>query len=371
MKISNIISTLEKWAPPALQEGYDNSGLLVGDSNAEIERALISLDVTDGVLEEAIANNCGLIITHHPIIFGGLKKLTGRNYAERLVIKAIKNDVALYAIHTNLDNISTGVNYKIAEVLGLVNCKILQPKKETLKKLVTYVPDINLENGTPVQDVVRNAIWQAGAGHIGNYSACSFNTKGVGSYHPKEGANPFIGVVGKTEFTPEIKIEVIFPTWLEGKIIFALKNAHPYEEVAYEVYSLENENQEIGAGMIGELGEEMDAMEFLKSIKQKMKTDSVKFTEITTRKIKRVALCGGSGSFLLPYAMAVGADVFISSDFKYHQFFDAEGKIIIADIGHYETEQFTIEILYDKLKENFPNFAVLKTKVDTNPVKYI
>lgn len=364
MLIKEVIAHLESLAPKGYQESYDNSGLLVGSQNAELKNVLVSLDVTEEVVEEAIAKNCQLIISHHPIIFSGLKSLTGKNYVERTILKAIKNDVALYAIHTNLDNVVGGVNAKIAEVLGIQNCKILAPKKGLLKKLVCFVP-------LDYKESVLKAMFDAGAGHIGNYSETSFQLKGQGTFKGNEHAKPHVGEKEIRHYEDEYRLEVIVPAIATNSVVGAMMEAHPYEEVAYDIYSLDNSSPQIGSGMIGELEKEIDAMQFLDHIKTKMKADSLRYTAITQKKIKRIAWCGGSGSFLLTQAIAAGADLFMSSDFKYHQFFDADNQIIIADIGHYENEQYTIDLIASELKKKFSSFAVLLTEINTNPINYL
>lgn len=371
MLVNEITLYLESWAPLALQEGYDNSGLLVGNAGQEVEKALITLDITEEVLKEAAENHCRLIIAHHPIIFGSLKKINGNNSVERIVMAAIKNDIALYAIHTNLDNVISGVNRKIAEKLGIKDGKILDMKKGILRKLVTFCPNTLLEDGTPAPVAVRNALWEAGAGLLGNYDRCSFNLEGIGTFRALDGADPYIGDEGELVKQDEVRIEVIFPIYRQNDVIKKLWETHPYEEVAYDIFSLENEFQETGAGLIGELEEEMEEMDFLQLVKKNMQSACVRYSPLTNKKIKRVAVCGGSGSFLLKQAIAKKADAFVTADYKYHQFFDAEGKILIADIGHYESEQYTIDLIYDKIREKFPKFALLKSRINTNPVNYL
>jgi dinuclear metal center YbgI/SA1388 family protein len=363
MKIKEIIDCLETCAPLSLQESYDNCGLLTGNVEHEVTGALLSLDCTEPVIDEAISNKCNMIIAHHPIIFSDLKKLNGKNYIERTVIKAIKNDIAIYAIHTNLDNVIQGVNAKIAEKLGLQQLQILSPKKQLLRKLITFCPEKQAEK-------VRNAIFEAGAGNIGNYSECSFSSKGTGTFKGNESSNPALGERGKIEFADEIKIEVLLPAFLENTVISAMKAAHPYEEVAYDVIPLENRWQETGSGMFGILTEEMEETAFLQHVKKNLKTNMIRHTRLLGKAVKKVAVCGGSGSFLLHNAIHAGADCFITADFKYHQFFDADGNIVIADIGHYESEQFTPELIYGLLSQKFPTFAPLFSKVNTNPVNY-
>ncbi|MGG5901954.1 Nif3-like dinuclear metal center hexameric protein [Sphingobacterium daejeonense] len=363
MRIKEIIKYLEEIAPLNYQESYDNSGLIVGDPEQEVHKALISLDCTEAVVDDAIAKGCNLIISHHPIVFSGLKKFTGKNYVERVVIKAIKNNIALYAIHTNLDNVLGGVSSKMADMLNLNSQAVLRPKTGLLKKLVVYVPRTHVEE-------VRQAIFDAGAGAIGDYDQCSYNTAGYGTFRPLEGANPAIGTVGDQERVEETKIEVIFPAQSERKILVSMLSAHPYEEVAYQVVGLDNPFLYVGSGIIGNLENPMDEMEFLAYLKDKMKLNVIRHTKTLGKKISRVAVCGGAGGFLLGDAKRSGADIFITADYKYHEFFDAEGEIIIADIGHFESEQFTQELLLDIIQKKFANFAVLLTEIDTNPIKY-
>lgn len=363
MKIQEVLTYLESIAPRAYQESYDNSGLLTGDAQATLKSALITLDCTEAVVEEAIAKNCNLIISHHPIIFKGLKKLTGSNYIERTIIKALKNDIAIYAIHTNLDNVHTGVNKKIAEKLGLINLQILSPKKATLSKLTTFIP-------TEHADKVLNSLYEAGAGQIGNYTNCSFQVAGTGTFKPNEIARPHTGEAGKHELTEEVRAEVIFPSHLEKQILSALRIHHPYEEVAYYLTSLSNDNQEVGSGMVGELEEAMEPIDFLKRLKNSMSLTVIRHTTLSTKKVKKVAVCGGSGSFLLPDAIKIGADFFVTADFKYHEFFDAEGRLTIADIGHYESEVYTKDLLGELLTKKFPTFAINFSTTITNPISY-
>jgi dinuclear metal center YbgI/SA1388 family protein len=363
MKIAAIINLLESIAPPSLQESYDNAGLLTGNAGWTCTGALCTLDATEEVINEAIQRGCNLVVAHHPIIFGGLKKITGRNYVEKTIITAIKNDIAIYAIHTNLDNIIDGVNGMIADKLGLVNRKILSPKEATLKKLFTFVPVEQVEQ-------VRAALFEAGGGYIGNYSECSFGTEGTGTFKGEEGTNPFVGQPGERHYEKELKIEVIFPAYLQTALIRALRTAHPYEEVAYDVVELANTHPGIGSGLVGELPEAMPETAFLQQLKQTFNLSLIRHTALLRRPVKKVALCGGAGSFLVSKALAAGADIYITADMKYHEFFDANGRLIIADIGHFESEQFTIDLLAGVLQEKFPTFAVLKTALKTNPVHY-
>lgn len=363
MKISEVIGLLNQWAPPAYQESYDNSRLITGDPRSEVKGILITLDCTEAVVTEAIRKGCNLIVAHHPIVFKGLKSLTGKNYVERTVIQAIKNDIAIFSIHTNLDNVHTGVNHKIAEKIGLKDCQILAPKSQLLTKLTTFAPVSDTEK-------VLEAMHQAGAGQIGNYDQCSFSVTGTGRFRANESANPHVGNKGEVHQEAENRIEVILPSHLQNKILRALKQAHPYEEVAYYLSELSNSNQEVGSGMVGYLESPMNSTDFLQHLKDQFNLSVIRHTAIHQDQIQKVALCGGSGSFLLGAARASGADIYITGDFKYHEFFDAEDQIIIADIGHYESEVFTKELIYGFLKEKIANIALNFSEENTNPVKY-
>ena len=365
MKLKEITDCIEAYSPLAYQESYDNAGLICGNHNMDITSALICLDSTEAVIDEAIANGCNLVIAHHPIVFSGLKKFNGKNYVERVIIKAIQNNIAIYAAHTNLDNVHNGVNSKIAEKLGLINCKVLVPSRNaTLKKLITFCPEENAEE-------IRTALFNAAAGHISNYTECSFNTAGIGTFRAGEGSNPFVGKKGERHREKEMKIETIYPQHIESQLLIALFKVHPYEEVAYDLLPITNSHNQIGAGLIGELPVETGEMDFLSGLKKIMKVDCLRYTALRDKKLKTVAVCGGSGSFLLADAIKSGADIFVTADFKYHQFFDAENRIVIADIGHYESEQFTSDLFYEILKKKFSTFAFVISKINTNPIKYL
>lgn len=363
MQIYQLTKILEQFAPTTYQESYDNAGLITGNPQSDITGVLVTLDSTEAIIDEAIALGCNVVVAHHPIVFKGLRQLTGKNYVERTVIKAIKNDIALYAIHTNLDNVAGGVNFKIAEVLGLENVRILAPKPQTLMKLTTFAPIADAEK-------ILTALGKAGAGQIGAYKNCSFTTEGVGKFLPTDQASPHIGEVGKLESVHESRIEVILPTHLQASVLRALREAHSYEEVAYYLHTLENTNQEIGSGAIGNLPTAIQDIDFLPYLKQKMNLACIRHTPLLGRQVRTVALCGGTGSFLLNNAVRQGADVFISADFKYHEFFDADGRIVIADIGHYESEVSTNTLLADYLKTHFPDLPIHLTTINTNPIQY-
>lgn len=363
MQLNALIRALETWAPTALQESYDNSGLLTGHPELEITGVLVSLDVTEAILDEAKTRGCNVIVSHHPIVFSGLKRLTGKTAVERIIIRAIREGIALYAIHTNLDNVAHGVNQAIAARLGLESCRILSPMQGRIRQLVTYVP-------TAQADVVRSALFDAGAGRIGNYSECSFSLPGTGSFKPESGAQPTIGQTGLRHLESEERIELLYPDWLERAVLQALRSSHPYEEIAYQTWTISNHHQEIGAGMLGKLPAPVKSLAFLDSLKSTMKAAVIRHTALVKDTVEHIAVCGGSGSFLLPTAIAAGADLFLTADFKYHQFFEADDKLIVADIGHFETEQFTIDLLTDFLRGKFTTFAVRATELNTNPVHY-
>ncbi len=364
MTIKDITNLIEEKAPIALQESYDNAGLIVGNASTEIRGVLVCIDVTEEVIDEAIQANLNLIISHHPLIFRGLKQITGKNEEQRCVIKAIKNDVAIYAAHTNIDNVLNGVNGKIAEKLGLTNIKILAPKENSLVKLITYVP-------VGKADELRKALFNAGAGNIGNYDECSFNSEGYGTFKAGLQANPYVGEISTQHKEPEIRLEVILPKYLINKVLQALTLSHPYEEPAYDIIPLLNEWKNVGAGIVGELEKPTNEMEFLLQLKNTFNLNTLKYTSLLNNKIKTVAVCGGSGSEFLKDAIRANADVFISGDFKYHEYFEAKNQILIADIGHFESEQFTKDIFYEIITKKIPKFAVQISKVKTNPIKYL
>lgn len=363
MKIKDILAIIEEVAPLRLQESYDNSGLLVGDGQAEVERVLICIDITEAVVQEAIDRGCGLVLSHHPIIFHGLKRLTPATYVERTVLLAIRNNIALAAMHTNLDNSNLGVNKRIADKLGIVATQILDAKAGILNKLITFVPESHA-------DAVRKAMFEAGGGHIGNYSSCSYNINGLGTFKANNEARPFVGTAEELHFEPEQRIEMVVPNYLIHQVTKAMKTVHPYEEVAYDVIELHNNWSNAGAGMIGLLPKPMDEIEFLEHLRQVFRVPVIRHSPFLHRKIEKVAFCGGSGAFLLPQAKSAGADAFITADIKYHQFFDPDGALLMVDAGHFETEQFTKELMADILRKKNANFAVLFSDVNTNAVRY-
>ena len=364
MQIRSIILELEQIAPPTLQESYDNSGLLTGSLDWNCTGILLTLDITENTIEEAKLKGCNLVIAHHPIIFKGLKKITQTgNYVERTLIKAIKSDIAIYAIHTNLDNVLHGVNKMIADRLELSARKVLAPKENLLKKLVFFVPPTHAE-------IVRNAIFEAGGGRLGNYAECSFTHAGTGTFKPLDGAQPFSGTTNVRSSEPEERVEIQYPRWLEDVVVKAMKASHPYEEVAYDLLPVNNVADQYGSGLVGNLNEPLSEIEFLGLLKESFGLKVIRHSALIGKKIQKVAVCGGAGSFLTKNAIREKADAFITADLKYHEFFDAENRLLLTDIGHWESEQFTTELLFQHLIEKFPTFAVLKSGENTNPVHY-
>jgi len=363
MQIKELVNFLERYFPTALQEDYDNSGFQLGDGEEELKGVLACVDVTEDVIDEALKKDANFILSHHPVIFSGLKSLTGKNYVERIVIKALQNNIAIYSAHTNLDNSGKGVNIKLAEKLELKDLQILRPMEDQLVKLVFFVPHENANK-------VRDAVFEAGAGQIGDYDSCSYNLKGQGTFRAGEGTNPYVGEKGKLHFEDETRVETVFPKHKTNQVLKALFNSHPYEEVAYDLYPINNSYTEEGAGVLGSFSKGMNESDFLNFLKNSLETDCIRHTKFLQKNVKKIAIGGGSSGFLLDDAKKAGADAFISADFKYHHFFDADNAILIADIGHYESEKVTKEIFYEVLTENFHNFAVHFSKINTNPINY-
>jgi dinuclear metal center YbgI/SA1388 family protein len=364
MKIKDILLILEEMAPLAYAEDFDNVGLLVGNPESDATGILVCHDALESIIDEAITKNCNLVVCFHPILFSGLKKITGTTYVERAIIKAIKNDIAIYAVHTALDNHPEGVNKIFCDALGLKNTKILIPKENYIRKLVTYTIPENAEE-------VRNALFNAGAGSIGNYDNCSFNSKGIGTYMGNEHSNPEIGERFEFVQGDEIKIEVTFEKHLETKILKALFQSHTYEEVAYEIYDLKNRHQNIGLGMIGELEVPMNEKEFLVWVKDTMQTEGIRHSQLLQKPIQKIAVLGGAGSFAIKNAIQAGADAFLTADLKYHQFYEAENQLLLVDIGHFESERYTKNYIVDFLRKKILNFAIIFSEENTNPVKYL
>ncbi len=363
MLVKDILNCITEVAPLQWQESYDNAGLQVGDLGAEVHKALVCLDITEEVVDEAVAKSCDVIISHHPLIFKGLKHLTPKTYIERAVMKAVKHDIAMISMHTNLDNSFIGVNRVLAERLGLKDLHILQPLEDQLRKLVVYVPFSAAEG-------VRSAMFQAGAGCIGNYDSCSFNTHGKGSFRAGEAAHPYVGEIGKVHLEDEVRIETVVPKHALGQVVAAMKKEHPYEEVAYDVFALENEFTQAGAGMVGVFDNAMEEADFLALVTETIGSPCLRHSSLTGHKIQKVALCGGSGSPFLADALCCGADAYLTADIKYHDFFVPEGRLLLVDGGHFETEQFTKVLICDLIQKKFPKFAAEIAETKTNSVHY-
>ncbi|HSV88975.1 MAG TPA: Nif3-like dinuclear metal center hexameric protein [Bacteroidales bacterium] len=363
MKIQDLLLAIELEVPNSLQEPFDNCGLQIGSPLKDVKKGLVCIDVTPQVINEAEKKGCDLIISHHPVLFKGLKKICGQNAVERVVADAIKKEIAIISLHTNLDNIHHGVNEKLGEVLGLKNLKILQPQKGLLRKLVTFCPGSHATQ-------IREALFEAGAGQIGEYDSCSFNLEGTGTFRAGKSANPFVGKPEEMHYEPEVRIETIVPSYRLPVVLEAMFKSHPYEEVAYDIYPLENNFNQAGSGMIGEFDVPLPEIDFLDHIKKQLKIPCLRHTGLLDIDIKKVAFCGGSGAFLLEKAVEKGAQAFITGDIKFHQFFEAEGRILLIDAGHYETEQVTKELLYEIVNKKFSKFALLISEVNTNPVNY-
>jgi dinuclear metal center YbgI/SA1388 family protein len=367
--VREILNALDQWAPRSLQASYDNSGHLVGLPNAEVTKAIVALDCTEALIGEAVEVGAQAVIVHHPIIFKGLKRLTGSGPIERTVMAALKHDIAILAIHTNLDHVHTGVSQHLAQCIGVdpATLQILQPMRDQLYSLTFYTPEDHA-------DAVETAVFAAGAGHVGNYDECAFRTEGEGSFRPLAGSNPFSGTLGEQHRVAERRTEVVVPKWRLAAVQAAMQAAHPYEEVAHNIVALANAHQQVGAGMVGNLPEPMELMAFLDQAKSALSAPLIRHTAPTGRPIRRVAVCGGSGSFLLEDAVASGADLYLTADFKYHEFQEADGRIVIADVGHFESEWRTGEIitsyLTEHFKDKFPNFAVHLARENHNPVHY-
>jgi dinuclear metal center YbgI/SA1388 family protein len=363
MIVSELIRHIEQLAPPSLQEAYDNAGLIYGNPAMELTGILIALDATEAVIEEAIRKNCNLVVTHHPIVFSGLKRFNEQHYVDRALVKAIRHEIALYACHTNLDNTLHGVNGAIAAAFELQQVTVLAPKPGQLLQLSVYVPNTHIEQ-------VKSALFEAGAGTLGNYKQCSFSALGLGSFTPTAGAQPHIGTLGIATTVEETKLELVFPVWTQSKVIQALHQAHPYETPAYNLFTIQNLNPEIGSGVVGYLPQGLSESDWLAKVAKTCKVPVVRHSPLLGKQIEKIAICGGAGSFLIKQALALGADALLTADLKYHEFFEANDQILLTDPGHFESEHFTIDLLYTIIQEKFPTFAVLKSSIQTNPVHY-
>jgi len=363
MTCGEIIKILETWAPREISLERDNPGLQVGSGKNIVKNILLSLELTMDVINESIAKECNLIITHHPLIFHPVKSLDfQRDKNSMLIEKLIKNDLTLFSAHTNLDFTKNGVSFELAKMLGLKGIDFLVNLSANQYKISVFVPGDHVEE-------VADAIFNAGGGIIGEYSRCSFRTGGTGTFFGSNKTTPFLGEKGKQEQVSEIKLEAIADSWKLGGIISAVINAHPYEEPAYDIYPLKNKNINYGMGAVGELDKQLGREEFLKYVSEKLKAKCLKYTSGKSESIKKIAVCGGAGTELLKEAVQSGADAFVTADVKYHTFHDAQGKILLVDAGHYETEIHVLNQIEKELStaaEN--NFKIFKYSGSTNPV---
>ncbi len=367
MTVGKFQHLLEEWIPPATAWKGDNSGLQVGRTSAEISNILLALDVTLDVAREATARNANLIVTHHPLLFHPLRSLTEKSRAGEIALHLAERKINLYAAHTNLDQVLDGVSFVMATLLGLENIRTLSPLPGTLVKLAVFVPASHLEK-------VAAAMHAAGGGRFTNYQECSFRSEGIGTFKGMEGAKPFIGTKGVLERTPEVKLEMLVETWDLDAAMAAMFREHPYEEVAYDVYPLNNESSEFGLGAVGELPSPLPRGRFLALVKKAFGTPMLRYTGKTTKSVRKVAVCGGAGSELLPIAIRKGSDAFITADVKYHGFQDAERNLLLIDAGHFETEHPILRTLALRVKEivrrEKATSKVFITTKNTNPVSY-
>ena len=364
ISVKDICSCIEEFAPLSFQESWDNCGLLVGNPEQTVDKVLLTVDVTEAVVAEAVDVQARMIVSHHPLMVSGIRQLTGSTDAQRAIALAIRNEIAIYAAHTNLDSAPGGVSYRMAAKLGLSDLQALSPQEAGLQKLVTFIP-------VSCFDKVRQAIFDAGAGHTGNYDSCGYSVEGKGTFRALQGAHPFVGQHGTLHTEPEIRFEMVFPSRLNRQVVDALVESHPYEEPAYGIYALQNTDTRVGLGLVGILPNPVSELHFLSRLKEIFSAPVIRHTKLKGKEIQKVALCGGSGSSLLPNAIRSKADVYVAADFKYHQFADAEQDILVADIGHFESEQFAKEIFHEVIIKKFPNFAVHFSKVITNPINYL
>lgn len=363
MRAGEIVDIIESFAPSGIQEEWDNSGMITGDPETEVNAALICLDITEKVMDEAMELGCNMIISHHPLVFSGLKKFSGTDPVSRMVRRAIRDKLVIFSAHTNLDQVPGGISGAMADRIGLKEKKILVPRQGDLVKLTTFIPEGHFS-------IVSESVFQAGAGHIGNYDSCGFSVSGSGSFRAGQGADPYAGKVGELHHEAEKRFETIFPKHLGKRVISALIKAHPYEEVAYDLYPVKNVNTALGLGIVGVLDRGIAGRDFLQLIKERFATGCIRHSELPEKPVKKVAVMGGSGIDYLPHALNSGADAFITADIKYHHFFNADGNILLMDIGHYESEQLAREVLNDLILKKITNFAVHLSKTSTNPIKY-
>jgi dinuclear metal center YbgI/SA1388 family protein len=366
--IRDIADALEQWAPPGSAQSYDNVGLQVGDASRSVERAVLALDCTPAVVEEAERQGAELIITHHPLLFQPLSAVTTDDYESAVALRLAEAGIALYSAHTNLDAAPGGVSFALAKRLGLTDVGFLDGFDETLYKLATFVPADHF-------DAVRSALADAGAGRIGDYEACAFAHEGTGFFRPGDAANPHIGTAGgDLESADEVKLEVEVARWDLGGVLGALQDAHPYEEVAYDVYPVQQKNSRAGLGAVGRLASPESLSDFLGRVADRLDAGSLRYAGPDEATVERVAVCGGAGSDFVGQALAAGADAYVTADVKYHEFFEALGpdgvpQLAFIDAGHYETEALTEALLRDWLADRFNDVDWQRTGVRTSPMQ--
>ena len=361
MKLNDLIKQIEKKYPLSLAYDWDNVGLLVGDFESEIKKVLVTLEANENVIDEAIENNVDLIVTHHPFIFKKINKINTRDLKGRLIHKLIKNDIALYSMHTNFDIAFDGLNDYFMEIMGFKNTKILDvTNSQTLYKLAVYVPKTH-------ELVLRDALGEAGAGYIGNYSHCTFNTPGIGTFKPDENTNPFIGTVGQIEEVEEVKIETIVPQSILQKTIDKMLKAHPYEEVAYDIYKLENKGESVGLGRYASLDVQTNLQALCEKIKLKLNMNHIRVVGDLNTKIKKVAVVTGAGSDMVRLAKSKNCDVIITGDVKYHEAQDAlDMGMTMVDCGHFDTEDIFKDVM-KRFLDSVEGVEIIRSEINLNP----
>ncbi len=365
MKLNDLIKKIEKKYPLNLAYDWDNVGLIVGDFDSDIKRILVTLEANENVIDEAISKDIDLIVTHHPFLFRKINKVNTRDLKGRLIHKLIKNDISLYSMHTNFDIAFDGLNDYFMEIMGFENTKILDvTKSETLYKVAVYVPKSH-------ENIVREALGNSGAGYIGNYSNCTFNISGIGTFKPEENTNQFIGEIGEIEKVDEIKIETIVPQGILQKVIDKMIKSHPYEEVAYDIYKLENKGKSIGLGRYASLERESDLQALCDKIKLKLNMNHIRVVGDLNKKIKKVAVVTGAGSDMVSLAKSKNCDVIITGDVKYHEAQDAlDMGMAIVDCGHFDTEDIFKDVM-KRFLDTIGDIETIRTEVNLNPFKII
>lgn len=356
---------MERWAPLALASERDNSGLQIGSGQQRVTKILVTLDLNSNVIDEAHQKKADLIISHHPLLFHALRSVNPDEHIGSIVTSCVKYGIAIYSAHTNLDFTQNGVSTTLALKLGLSRIEPLMKNQRVSKKIVVFVPHDYI-------DRVRHAMMEAGAGTIGNYTDCSFAAHGIGTFKPTPNATPFIGTIGKLERVNEARLEMLSPSWKLEAVIAAMKRAHPYEEIAYDIYNRVNTEADYGVGAIGTLSHPMKPRQFLTHVADTLRIPSLRYSGNPQQMISVVAVCGGSGSDLLSTAAQHGADAFVTADISYHRFMEKHHSILFIDAGHYETEVPVVPIICKYLKQNLTDstIEVIKSKTMKNNVQY-